>query len=351
MSRFRPDKNKSQIVFDITGGEKFASMTMATIPKKQQIIRSNNEDYSLKTDDIIGAKPRIDTRPTHDFINVHDIDGAKPASPFDHNKPPTDVMAVRDIDGAQPRICRNLPHSQRHTNPLNPVYQLPTKEELPPPEIKFVYDGINYDDIPGVHPKSYKQVRPPKDIMKIDDIPGTQHISKTRRFDSSNRILDVSDINNDGVFHTKRETNPLTPEYYINGENLVADYGKSQTNYKSRKGITDYSLKTKDIEGAQHDSSTTWYRTFKNNPIPDEDGTEESTSLMLPSMSKQTAELERQKAINKMRGDKIRRFESRHLNSDNDHVDHVQAELRQRRAKSNMYKKGRNTFQNDPIIL
>lgn len=346
MSRFRPDKNVSQIVFDITGGEKsFTTMTMATIPKNPKIVRSKNEDFSLRTDDIDGARWKPDTRRTRDTtLNISDIEGAKPSPSFDPKSKPVDIMAVKDIAGAQPRICRNLPHSNRHTNPLNPEYQLPTKAEEPPPEIPFRYDPLNFDDIPGVHPKSYKTDKPLRDIMKVSDIEGTKPIQRIRKFDAQNRILDVSDINNDGVFHTRRTTNPLNPEY-IPGEKL--DFGISHSNYGSRRHDTDLSLKTSDIDGACADSSTKWYREFKNTPVHESETTEAATSLMIPSMAKQTAELEKQKAIDKMRSEKIRKFENRHLECEC-HVDSVQAMLRKKRTEQ---KSRTPTFTNNPIIL
>ncbi|OHT02333.1 hypothetical protein TRFO_07158 [Tritrichomonas foetus] len=151
MSRFNPDKNKSQIVFDITGGEKtYQTMNLNTIPKDPPITRTGHENFSLRTDDIDGAQWRPDRRPTRNFtLNISDIDGASPKSAYNKKRPPFDIMSVDDIEGAKPKICRALPHSNRHTDPQNPVYKLPTKPEEPYPEVKFIYDGYNFDDIPG----------------------------------------------------------------------------------------------------------------------------------------------------------------------------------------------------------
>ena len=186
--------------------------------------------------------------------------------------------------------------------------------------------------------------------MKTSDISGAQPRRYDTRFDPQNRILDVTDINNDGLFHTRRHLNPLNPEYQFDGQTLKADYGRAHTNYKTRKtGETDYSLKTKDIEGANADSQTQWYRTFKYTPVQDDEPTEESTSVMLPSMKKQTMELERQRALYKMRGERIQRFESRHLKHDATHCDHLQAVLRNQRAQS--AKRPRSNIRPPKIVL
>ncbi|KAH0785219.1 hypothetical protein GPJ56_010862 [Histomonas meleagridis] len=324
---------------------------MSTIPNQKPIVRTKNEDFSLRTDDIDGAQYKPDSRFQHDFVlNISDIEGTKPITHIDKSKAPVDIMNVNDIEGAQPRICRNLPHSKRHTNPLNPEYQLPTKKEEPPPVTKFVYDGFNFDDIPGVHPKSYKPTKPARDIMKVDDIAGARPKFENRRFDTSNRILDVSDINADGMFKTKRHTNPLNPEYNYDGHILENDFGVSHTNYLSRNDNIDLSLTVNDINGASADSSTQWIRSYR---MPKEEADDEDndrnvqTSLILPSMIKETAILERKKAIDKMRGERIRKFENRHLETVS-HTDKVQAALRKKR---NSETKPRATFSVSPITM
>lgn len=347
--RFQPEKRASQIVFDITGGDtSMKTMTLATIPKKEPIVRGRNDNFSLRTDDIDGAQPKVDTRPTRNLrMDVSDIQGTSPVPLYRPGSKPIDWMSVSDIDGAQPRICRNMPHSHRHTNPLNPQYELSQKKEDPPPELPFRYDPLKIDDIPGVRPRTYKSDKPPRDIMNVSDITGTRSKQRTMRFDPQNRILDVSDINKDGQFHTRRVTDPLNPVYDYDGQQK-ADYGMSHSNYLSRRGgAVDLSLKTKDIDGATADSSTKWYREFRNTPITQPEGTELATTLMIPGMVKQTAELERRKAIDRMRGEKIRRFENRHLQREQDHQDEVQAMLRQQRAAN----KRRSTFENPPITL
>ena len=238
--RYTHDKNKSQIVFDIAGGEKnMSSMTMCTIPKKETMIRSNDQNFSLRTDDIPGAKPRGPPVQRHrDFFYTDDIEGTKPRVNDYKTKKPIDNFSVKDIPGASPAIQRSLPHSERHTNPLNPVYQLPSYQDNEPiPVPKFLRDNINYDDVEGVHSKSYKSDKPPKDILKTDDICGAHPKRLIKEF-RGNRTLDVKDINEDGVFKTRRETNPLNPDYFYDGQHYPKDFGIQKSNYKTNESAS-----------------------------------------------------------------------------------------------------------------
>jgi hypothetical protein len=308
--RFNPNKNKSQIVFNITDGKKtYKTMALTTIPKQSHFVRSPSDDRSLRTADIEGAQFQQNPIKTRDHtLNITDIDGTRPSTSYDVRRPPVDILSVHDIEGAQPRIHHNLPHSNRHTNPLNPDYQLPVVEEAPPPELLFIYDGLNYDDIPGVHPKSYKTDKPPRDILKTNDIAGATPRSRIQGLKSGFRDnLDVSDINNTNKFHTKRQTNPLTPIYEIGGEVLSADYGIAQSNYLMRLDGRDFSLKTDDIDGA-HSKPARKCRVVSRLTNLEE----YPTSLMLPSMYQQTSELEHQKKIQKHRSERISRFEHHH---------------------------------------
>jgi hypothetical protein len=353
MARPRPDKNKSQIVFDVTGGEKtFDTMTLRTLPNRTKFIKSQAESFSLRTDDIDGARWVPNPYATRDSnLNISDIEGTRAVPSVNLAVKPIDIMDTSDIEGAHPKCKVGLPNSKRHTNPLMPEYQLPSKVEDPPPELPFLYDGMNFDDIPGVHPRSYKTDKPPRDIMRVSDIPGCRPRQLTRKLDRSNRILDVDDINHGGEFHTKRCTNPLAPEYLINGEVIGNDFGHASSNYRTRRDGVDFQFTTKDIEGAQADTSTRWIRDFKQ-PKPVEEGEEmpvSATSLMLPSMVRQTEQLDRQRAIDQMRGEKIRRAENRRLIV-RESSDRLQTLMRKGRQACSSAPRS-FTFRSAPILL
>ena len=353
------DKNQSQIVFDIHGGEKeYLTMSLRTIPNKAPIIKSANENYNLRTDDIEGAQYRPPKVYNHNFqLDISDIEGTKTKPMVNESKKPVDIMSVDDIEGAKPRIQRQLPHSNRMTNPLNPQYQLPTKEEPPIPVPKFIRDNISVDDIQGAHSKSYQTDKPPRDIMNINDISGAHPRKRILTLDADgtcnglkltntcSRSLQVKDINNDGIFRTTRVTNPLNPVYIYDGQRIEAtDYGKHFPPNIPKKEI-DFPNSTKDIEGAQADTSTAWYRSFKRPPQPsinDDDNYTPSDVLMLPSMRKQTKELEMQEKLRQYRGDKVRRYENRNMHVQKGTGDPIQSILRQQR-ESNVNSRRLNT--------
>jgi hypothetical protein len=337
--RVRVDKNKSQIVFDITGGEPYKTMARATSEKPAPLVRTRNAGFSLRTDDIEGAQYRPSPYKTrHTALDVSDIEGTRPGTAYDARRPPTDVLRIDDIEGSRPKVYREHHHSNRHTNPLNPEYQLSVKKEPPPPEIPFIYDGFNFDDVPGVHPRSYSPTKPARDIMNVSDISGV-YSKRKFAYDGPDRIMDVSDINRRDVGRIRREfpVNPLNPEYHANGEVMKADYGMSHSNYLSRRrGQIDGCLTTKDIDGAIAGSSREKYRTFRS-PVISSDETADfhsATSLITESMVKQTAELERRRRIDEYRGQRIRRCEQRHLEHKGAHIDPAQAAIRVQRAAS-----------------
>ena len=335
-------KNASQIVFDITGGEKeYLTMSLRTIPNRPKIEKSANErDFTLRTDDIEGASyrpPRIYNHNNFQY-DVSDIEGTSSKSMFDKTKKPVDIMNVNDIEGARPYVQRNMPHSNRMTNPLDPQYKLASYKEEPAPKLRFIRDNINVDDIEGTHTKAYYDNKPPKDIMKIDDIQGSHPRKRTFELNGVNRdTLNVSDINNDGIFRSSRRTDPQNPVYLYDGQKIEAtDYGRKFPPRHQVEG-RNYSLTTKDIEGAQADTSTQWYRTFKAPPPPPPPEEEEfkPDMLMLPSMKKQTQLLESQEMLRKYRGERLRYNENRSLYAQRGTGDPIQAMLRQQRENKN----------------
>jgi hypothetical protein len=333
------DKNKSQIVFDIQGGEdSFQTMTLRTIPNRPHLIKSRAESFSLRTDDIEGAQWRPRKPATHDFqLNTTDIDGASPAPSYDPNKPAIPIMSVDDIEGAKPRIQRQLPHSRRQTNPLNPEYSLPSYEEPPPPVPRFLRDGFRNDDIPGTHSRSWQLPYGPRDNMRVADGPGCHPRKRVGKLmQSSVDRMNVRDINNDGIYKTTRLTDPLNPVYFYDGGPCAArGFGRAFPRPEPRN-VPTFSLQTDDIAGAKGDSSTQWYRRFKEPPPEKEEGEgAPGALLMLPSMEKQTRELEKQEAIRKMRGEKFWFYENRHLRGARGSGDALQGALRQQRPKMN----------------
>jgi hypothetical protein len=332
--RFHPEKTNSQIVFDITGGEKqLQTMTLATIPNTPHLIKSEKDSYLLKVDDIEGARyvpPTIHPRDT--CLDISDIDGARVKPMVNPDRPAVDIMAKLDIPGSKPRIFRQLPHSNRMLNPVDPKYELPsfTPPKIPPPP--FIRDKMYNDDVEGAHPMSYKSDKPPKDIMMIDDIAGTRPARQIRELQGVDTLY-VKDINNDRIFKTTRRVDPLNPVYIYDGmENRPDDFGKARVPLPAHEGpdrITDVS----DIEGTFPDAATKRYKAFRAPSPPVEGEARLADILMIPSMKKQTQELEMQQAARAARGEKIRYFENRSLHAEMGTGDPIQAALRKQREE------------------
>jgi hypothetical protein len=332
--RFRPEKRASQIVFDLTGGEKqFQTMTLATIPNRPPLIHSEQDRFGLRNDDIEGARyvpPAI--TPRNASLDITDIAGTVPKPMVNSARSPVDVMRVDDIEGTRPRIHRHLPHSHRDVNPVDPKYQLPASV-VPPPEIpRFIRDSHYNDDVPGAHPLSHRSDKPARDIMRVDDIDGTRPVPQTRELRRGNNSLDVSDINNDGIHKTTRHINPLNPVYVYDGmEERPEQFGKVKPPPGGHQGL-DRIIDVSDIEGTHPDASTKKYRSFRApKSAPEDEELKPAPILMVPSMTKQTKELEVQQAVRQARGEKMRFFENRSLHTEGGTGDPIQGMLRKQR--------------------
>lgn len=63
--------------------------------------------------------------------------------------------------------------TNRHINPLEPEYNLPSYEPAQFQPTKFLKDPLNNEDIDGAHAKP-KRVYATRDIMAVSDIVGAQ---------------------------------------------------------------------------------------------------------------------------------------------------------------------------------
>ena len=337
-TRTRPNKNASQIVFDITSGEdEFVTMNLQTIPNRQNPVKKP-EDFSLRTDDIDGARYVPKKICVHDFYNVTDIEGTTSKPMVNKNKKPYNVMDISDIDGAKSRIIQQLPHSKRATNPVAPEYDWPKYQCPYEPPPKFIRDTMKNDDVEGAHPASYKTDKPPRDIMRVDDISGAKpacHIRSTK--EATDRTFNVKDINNDGIFKTRRVTDPLNPVYHLNGEDLTADdFGKHIGKPEPKNIPNLYS--PADIPGAHADSTSAWTRSFRSPPPPKpDDDFQPAPILMTSSMKAQTKELEIQEKIRQKRGERINAMENRNLHVVRGTGDPIQDLLRQQRENKSYH--------------
>ncbi|KAG9390130.1 Actin related protein 5 [Carpediemonas membranifera] len=123
--------------------------------------------------------------------------------PFQSERP-NYILNTRDIDGAYPR-----PKGWKTTrvvNPLEPEYQLPKVEEVPPPEIPFKGDRYHVDDIEGTKATPlYRGV--PRNNLRTDVIQPSPPYQRKVPIP-----MDVNDIVNKPQ-PPKRMVDPNDPHY------------------------------------------------------------------------------------------------------------------------------------------
>lgn len=109
---------------------------------------------------------------THQTNDVSDIDGARPRTSKERNYV-SKSLNVDDIDGARARFRDRILHTKRHTDPLQPEYQLPKAEIAPPENPPFHRDPLMIDDIEGTR-TSHRKIFPGRDFSDTSDIEGTK---------------------------------------------------------------------------------------------------------------------------------------------------------------------------------
>ena len=230
--------------------------------KKINQINSNRDWstnlYNLDIEKSVPYRSSIYTNKI-DFINkVDDIEFAQPKKEIILNKP-NFILNVRDIDKAYPKKVKA--NSQRHVNPLNPVYKLPSYSIPPPPTPpKFIRDQMDISDIEKAKPNKLfpLKMRP---IKTYDEIGGNHPKKPYQRkifYDSFN-YNDVSKKN-----QKFRNTNPLDPQYdkpyggYIEGSKpCLPFYDFNVDNSKN-------SLSNDDIDGTLPGSKN-YYANYRYN--------------------------------------------------------------------------------------
>lgn len=198
--------------------------------------RQPRESFSLKTDDISGAKPFLKS---YQYTNKTD---------YSNN--------TTGIEKASPQ-SRNL-QTARIVNPLTPEYKLPsfsTRSYTPP---KFLRDSLDISDIKGSAPSS-SQRNLLRNTLDVADISNAKKREFREDQGSAHVNLNISNRMN-GKFETKRVTDPLNPQYFYRKDNVMVKYGEIKGN--SPKNLVDLkksphnrSLDVSDIQGTSCTSS------------------------------------------------------------------------------------------------
>ena len=215
------------------------------IKKLNQINSKRDWSTNLYNLDIEKSVPYRSNIYTHkvDFINkLDDIENAHPKKEKILIKP-NFILNVHDINKAFPNKEKKV--SQRHINPLNPVYKLPSFPiPAPPTPLKFIRDQMDISDIEKAKPnKLYPmKMRPMKTYDEIEGNHPKKPYVRKQFYDN---------FNYDDISKKKRiirNTNPLDPDYgkdyggYIEGTKPCLPFYGFKINIKN-------SLYNKDIEG------------------------------------------------------------------------------------------------------
>jgi len=137
-----------------------------------------------------------------DFINkIDDIERARPSKEVILNKPNFN-LDISDIERAHPK--KLFWNSQRHVNPLNPVYKLPSyikaEPEAPP---KFIRNQIDISDIEKTKPNKLYPMKI-RSFKTYDEIKGV-HPKKPYVRKEIHDSLNLSDINIKKKFDTLKD--------------------------------------------------------------------------------------------------------------------------------------------------
>ena len=237
------------------------------IRKFKQMITNRDWSLNLYNLDIEGSSPRKFGLFSNkfDFTNKNsDIDKSYPYIPKVLQKPNYN-LSNEDIEGSKPN-CSKCNQLTRHTNPLEPKYNLPKGKEIKIEDSpKFIRDNMYIDDIIGAKSKQqniFLRNTLNKDDLK-DSFPKKQYFTRKDKYNN----LDYNDISKIKE-KSKRNINPLNPvynwKYPIN--NLRYNVGPIERNtsnpFSQYKYPNPYNLRNDDIEGAGPGSKNI-YKKFK----------------------------------------------------------------------------------------
>ena len=228
---------------------------------------NTNRDWSLNLYnlDIEGSSPRKFGHffNKEEFINKNsDIEKSSPKKYDQIINKKSFNLTNDDIEFSKPQCVKNT--SSRHTNPLEPKYNIVNPPILPMTPPKFMRDQINIDDIKGAKPKKIGNeknlFKEPiiKEIIK-DSWPRKPYIRSTK-YD----VLDYRDVTIQRI--RIRNTNPIKPIYNWSYADNTKSFGPIDGNsplvYSKFLYKNPFNLTNKDIEGTNTGSK---YRILKYN--------------------------------------------------------------------------------------
>jgi len=231
----------------------------STLPKNVRIIDKIQTRKINDVSDIDGARPAnkfCHARDKPDFTSNLDIFGSVPKILHRTTNAPDNTLNVDDIDGARHHISDRMLTTNRHTNPLNPDYKLPTFNKPDPYMPKFIRDAHDVSDIDGAQPTLKKQWQPRETFP--NDIEGAQANWRPRhrrvRLEAppidNMYVEDICKRTHRYVDRTSRVTDVVDPVYKVHGM-IIADDPRFSKPKKLKSFIPDSKLlQTADIPGA-----------------------------------------------------------------------------------------------------
>lgn len=137
----------------------------------------NTNDIS----DIDGARRynKFEQFATKHVAQTSDVMGAT-SKPLTHSRNTRDnSLYIDDIEGTRNRVKDRMAITERHVNPLNPSYQIPSYVPAEPAPTKFIRDELYHSDVEGSHSKPLYRTAV-RDILGVNDIEGAQVSSKMK---------------------------------------------------------------------------------------------------------------------------------------------------------------------------
>ena len=241
-------------------------------PKKfKQLATKRNWSLNLYNLDIQGSSPLKFGKffKKVDFTNNNKDIEKSSSKPLYKKILPSFSLSTDGIHEAIPKKTKLK--ITRHTNPLQPVYNLPKSEEynsndnIDNIKNKFIKDTSNIDDIEGAKPKKFGNFFL-RNTLNKDDIKETFVKKKYIRKEKYNSI-DYSDINNI-KYKRKVNLNPLNPIYDWNYSKNNIRYLIGPIEKNQPKPFSDiiykkpFNLNNDDVEGTKTNTKNK-FRIFK----------------------------------------------------------------------------------------
>ena len=161
------------------------------------------------------------------FTNKNDdIEHSQPKQLHVELNKPEYNLRNDDIEKSSPQ-CVEI-KTTRHTNPLEPKYNLASTEDYPPDIPKFIRDQIDVKDIEGAQPTKKISLNILSDPLKKDDIKDSWPKKPYVRTKSDYQYIDYRDVYKDEYLQKIMEPsdkskirNPLDPIYYLCFINVI----------------------------------------------------------------------------------------------------------------------------------